>query len=92
MIRILSWTYESRHLVHGNINGSQVFICTARTEWSDGKHVVFDKVKDSMNIVKAMECFSPGMARPTRKSPLQSLDKANKFHLCFILTTRPHLL
>ena len=92
MIRISSWTYESWHLVHGDINGSQFFVCPARTEWSDGKHVIFDKVKDSMNVVKAMECFDPGMARPTRKSPLQTVDKANKFHLCFILIARPLLL
>ena len=50
MIRILPWTYESWHLVHGDINGSQFSVCAARTEWSDGKHVIVDKVKDSMNV------------------------------------------
>ncbi|KAL4679370.1 hypothetical protein H8959_009020 [Pygathrix nigripes] len=50
-----------------NTNDSQFFICTAKTEWLDGKHVVFSKVKDGMNIVEAMERFGSRNGKTSKK-------------------------
>lgn len=58
-----------------NSNGSQFFITVAATPWLDGKHVVFGKVVDGMQVVRAMERQGSPSGRPAMDVKLESCSQ-----------------
>merc|ERR1712183_1214410 len=49
-----------------NTNGSQFFLTTVKTSWLDGRHVVFGKVIEGMDVVTAVEAVGTSSGKPSK--------------------------
>jgi cyclophilin family peptidyl-prolyl cis-trans isomerase len=61
-----------------NTNGSQFFITTVETKWLNGRHVVFGKVMEGMDVVKAIEGWGSEQGKTAKKIVIKDCGELKK--------------
>ncbi len=61
-----------------NTNSSQFFICTRKTSWLDGRHVVFGTVIEGFDVVKKIETFGSRSGNPSARITIRKAGIVQK--------------
>jgi cyclophilin family peptidyl-prolyl cis-trans isomerase len=79
--------FKLKHAVRGvlsmantgpDTNGSQFFLCTAKTDWLDGNHVVFGQVVEGMDVVKKIEAIGSRSGRTSERFEISDCGELNR--------------
>merc|ERR1712098_503234 len=62
-------------------NGSQFFLCTAKTDWLDKRHVVFGNVISGYSVVEKIEKFGTKSGKPTEKVTIAGCGELTDRHI-----------
>ncbi|XP_030292160.1 peptidyl-prolyl cis-trans isomerase-like [Sparus aurata] len=64
-----------------NTNGSQFFLCMAKSQFLDGKHVVFGSVAEGMDVVRKVEAVGSRGGTTSQKVVIADCDAIECEHL-----------
>jgi len=85
-VKFVDENFKLKHLTPGllsmanagpNTNGSQFFITTVPCPWLDGKHTVFGKVVEGLDVIKAAEKVGSSTGAPSKLVTITNSGQIN---------------